>query len=810
MTNLTTAIDNNNRVDLINPVISTECNYNLDDLDDFLAVVFPETHLFDDEHIAFWAANIGESSMGYPVTEQHLINRVFNDGFKHARRMYFATSTVKEKSQGVLRHSSQYFYRHHVLVLDDIGTKVEAKDLPTALSQPTYIIETSKNNYQYGYVWQTPIDDLKEAKAIVDFVYSSGLCDSGGNLPVKAVRLPFGVNGKMSKVDPTYGTFQVRLVVLNENYFHPRDIAEAIDPSVDYDKLVEDSKVFVRRTTSNAVGSSSWSHAHAPSADGVVDPIAEWLYETKRVEADNGLWIEIECPNAVAHTTGGTTAGYRPLGRGDDPTSRAFHCMHGHCADIKTPQFLEWAASNNAPRVPIREDACGLTSTWVYDAINDAAVNIKDREIKSLSVTAFKRVMNKNVAVIQPDGKEKIIKESLLWENSPARVVVYGKHFDASVHSRFVEVDGTLKINTFTPPRWGGGKVDIKHIEQFLEFVEYLVPNKTERDFLLDHLAAKAQNMAYRGVCIVMIAPQQGTGRNTFADQLKALFDAGNVSQTPFDEVVSGDRFNEWQAYPIVICDEAMDSEKSKFKAYERLKEVIDLRTKRVTINPKHERKHVIECCTSMFIFSNHGNAVAMAANDRRMFVIQNPLVPAPAAFFDKINDWMDAGGWEESVWSFLRNRQINLKRLHTPQEMTAAKRAMLDSTASPITAAIRSLVRHAPSPYISTAAIKTILQTPALSARINIAGTPSWEAQVKHEVAAMSAGYGQNIVVTVGSRSHRPRIILSRIEEGLHPEDDNRHDDIKHETQGGLIELTGGTDQIVDAIMADLDLLDA
>ena len=799
-------------VDLIHPVLAAECEYNLDDFDDFLAVVFPEDKLNADEHIAFWSHNVGASGMGFPVNEQAIVDGIFTGVFKHPKRLYFATATVFEKSEGVLRHGSKFFYRHHVLVFDDIGTKVDAAKLPEALANPTYIIETSKGNYQYGYVWKTPIEELREAKAIVDFVYSSGLSDSGGNLPIKAVRLPFGVNGKMDKVDPLYGAFKVRLVSLTDNYFTPRQIAEAIDPSVDYDTLVEDSKAFVRRTSSTAVGSSQWVNAKVPSADGVVDPIAEWLYETNRVEADNGLWIEIECPNASAHTSGGSTAGYRPLGRGDDPTSRAFHCMHGHCTDLKTPDFLAWAAKLNAPRVPIREEACGLTSTWVYDAINDSAVNVRDRNLSSLNITAFKRLKNRNVSVIQPDGSEKLMKEAVLWENSQARVDVYGKHFDASVANRFVMVDGLLKLNTYTPPRWGGGKVSAAHIDKFLDFVEYLVPDNDEREFLLDHLAAKAQNMAYRGVCIVMVAQSQGTGRNTFADQLKRLFDPANVTQTPFSEVVDGDRFNEWQTYPIVICDEALDSDKSQYKAYERLKEVVDLRTKRVTINPKHERKYVIECCSSMFIFSNHGNAVAMATNDRRMFVISNPTVPAPAAYFDEINEWMDAGGWEESVWAFLRNRKINLKKLHTPQEMTAAKREMLASTASPITLAIRSLLKHCPTPYISTAMVKQVLQQPVLAARISLADTPSSDTQVKRELSSLTAGYSKhNVVVSVGGRAHRPKIIISRLAEGITPDSvkNGYTAEVTTESQLGLVALNESISDIANAILADLDLLD-
>ena len=80
-------------------------------------------------------------------------------------------------------------------MLDDIGTKVPIDTLPEGL-EPTYIIESSAGNYQYGFVLDEPVTDLEQAEALIQLVYESGYSDAGGKMATKLVRLPGGVNGK--------------------------------------------------------------------------------------------------------------------------------------------------------------------------------------------------------------------------------------------------------------------------------------------------------------------------------------------------------------------------------------------------------------------------------------------------------------------------------------------------------------------------------------------------------------------------------------------------------------------------------------
>ena len=66
-----------------------------------------------------------------------------------------------------------------MVVLADIGTKIPLAKIPKGF-RPTYILDTSAANFQYGYVLEEPVRDLPAAAMLVQLMYESGLSDEGG------------------------------------------------------------------------------------------------------------------------------------------------------------------------------------------------------------------------------------------------------------------------------------------------------------------------------------------------------------------------------------------------------------------------------------------------------------------------------------------------------------------------------------------------------------------------------------------------------------------------------------------------------
>jgi hypothetical protein len=79
-------------------------------------------------------------------------------------------------------------------MLDDVGNKVamERMTLP-----PSWLLETSQDNFQAGYMLRDPLTDGLVADRPMEAIVTAGLCDPGGSGPkTRLARLPVAVNGK--------------------------------------------------------------------------------------------------------------------------------------------------------------------------------------------------------------------------------------------------------------------------------------------------------------------------------------------------------------------------------------------------------------------------------------------------------------------------------------------------------------------------------------------------------------------------------------------------------------------------------------
>ena len=733
--------------------------FDTDLIDEFLGVVFPD--LADtDESILTWKVKPGYSP-SYPVDDEALLKVL--DRTKNPSCLYFGTATCsKDPADGKLYNRQEFFKGLYVVVLDDIGTKIPLDKIPKGF-KPTYILETSAGNFQYGYVLEEPVRDLPAAAMLVQLMYESGLSDEGGKLPNKLVRLPEGVNGKVGEKRG----FVTRIQLMDGPKWAPQAMLEVLELDVTWEDILEDADEATKRRARAGTGTSPWSPVRpvATALNGVIDPVLEWLYEHDDVSHDNGKWVNILCPWHTEHTNGNKTAGYMPLGRGDRPNMRAFHCFHDSCAANTTNDFLYHVAANDGPEATIFDNVAGMTAEWVYDSFNDAAWNIKTPVPKRISMAAFRNTMPKHVKIPLGNDKFRRVSEVNMWLASPARVTVHGQVFDPSTTARMVTSSGELCLNMFTPPDWGKGAIDERHVEKFVDFIDYLIPEEDENEMFLDWLAAKAQDMGFRGPALLMIAKRQGTGRTTLTDMLRKLFGAHNVETVPFKSIVGDNDYNEWLESPIVVSNETLGtSGVGKFDVAEKLKEIIDHRPQMTRINPKYGKQHMAMVHTSFIFMSNHENALALSEHDRRFYVISNPFIPASPEFFTRLNAWLDAGdgAWAKHIGRWLLKRDVNMQRLLAPAEMTTAKAHMASATLTPMDAAVSEIMKASPSEYIGLHQIKDCLER--LSHRLKLDESPRWEMHMAAIFREKAQGYPGNVFASVNGRSMRPRVIISRI----------------------------------------------
>jgi len=212
-----------------------------------------------------------------------------------------------------------------VVVCDDIGTKAEIP--PVA---PSYIIETSEGNYQYGYFihpWDVSSPEGRQTyDAVLYSLVTAGFNDPGCRSASRVVRLP----GSLHKTG-----FVARLTQWEpDRVWDLEDLLPAFGVDMVY--------------PSGGVGESV--PGKYVKLEDVQDPVYHWLAARGLILGNNSEWIHILCPWRDQHTEGAqgaTSTGYSPEDYGT--MAPAFHCLHGHCAERTRADFRAWLESEGCP-----------------------------------------------------------------------------------------------------------------------------------------------------------------------------------------------------------------------------------------------------------------------------------------------------------------------------------------------------------------------------------------------------------------------------------------------------------------------------
>ncbi|NBU73463.1 MAG: hypothetical protein EBS53_18815, partial [Bacteroidetes bacterium] len=78
---------------------------------------------------------------------------------------YFSLSSFRPNDSGVYRRRKSDFVALYALMLDDIGTKVSLDSIKIS---PSWKLETSSGNYQFGFLFAEAISEPKVADRIME------------------------------------------------------------------------------------------------------------------------------------------------------------------------------------------------------------------------------------------------------------------------------------------------------------------------------------------------------------------------------------------------------------------------------------------------------------------------------------------------------------------------------------------------------------------------------------------------------------------------------------------------------------------
>lgn len=282
---------------------------------DFLRAIFGENLNSDRPMLVSFKgnpANVDKSKWyGQPWTKK-------STELPHDANNYFSLARFKPNEAGEYRRKKAQFQGLHVIMLDDIGTKVPIDRLTL---EPSWLLETSPGNYQAGYILATPITSSKTADQLMNAIVNGGLCDPGANGPTaRLARLPVAVNGKHAppflcklitwapdkrySVQELVDGLQLEIVELDRSK-KPRGQAKNFED-------IDDDQIWTPRPNENAVLAALRQHNIYKS------PLGEGKHD-------------ITCPWANEHT-GGIDSGSAYFEPDDNYPIGGFKCLHGHCA----------------------------------------------------------------------------------------------------------------------------------------------------------------------------------------------------------------------------------------------------------------------------------------------------------------------------------------------------------------------------------------------------------------------------------------------------------------------------------------------
>ena len=256
----------------------------------------------------------------------------------------------------------------------------------------------------------------------------------------------------------------------------------------------------------------------------------------------------------------------------------------------------------------------------------------------------------------------------------------------------FVEA-GSKYLNAYRRPVHEPGDGASLH---FAHFMQHLVPDKGERNLVLDWVAYKLQHPEARMHALCMVAADTfGTGRGTFAEILALLIGRDYMTETTLGHLTGAttqSQYNDYLSQSLIVYvaearDSSLDTAKATWytrrKAYEAVKSVVETGARRMLIVRKGVANVSQDVYASLLISTNHKDALAIEDDDRRLLVVSNGQ-PLDVEGREAIRRWMRNPANLAAAYGELMLRSVTYDPFGIPP-MTSAKAVMQEASRSGI-----------------------------------------------------------------------------------------------------------------------------
>jgi hypothetical protein len=570
-----------------------------------------------------------------------------------------------------------------VMVLDDIGTKSKAPPLP-----PTWIMETSPGNFQWGYVFSEQ-PGTGDFAAAIKVIAEAGYTDEGAINPVRNFRIPGSVNLKEGR--DRFAS------ILTE--FHP-------------EREFTLDEICAALNVTPAPADTATRRQIAIDDDGTDDVLA-WLSEAGHLTAQGNAagWWGVVCPNHEAHTTGEIEGRYMPV-------NRAYTCLHAHCAEWDSARFLGWVAEQGGPAhgSGLRDELLAAVMATTLAKITPGDMFGKDSDAIAAIALVERRELGRvekagwyeRFAYIQDDesyfdmvDRREVGRSTFnaLYRHVSCKSVHNDRKVEASVcfdENRQANGAPALVGITYAPGetvlchrdgdvygnRWRDARqpAGVGDVSPWLDHCATLLPIASEREHIFDVMAHKFQYPNIKINHAVLHGGDEGCGKDTlWAPLLWAVCGPSLRNRGILDNDTLGSQWGYQLEAEIIILNELKEPDARERRALaNKLKPIIAAPPEMIPINRKGLHPYMMMNRCFVLAFSNDPVPISLATQDRRWFCVWSSTPRMDPAAAAKLWAWYRSGGFA-AVTGWLARRDVSAFNPAAAPAMTEFKLNLIE-----------------------------------------------------------------------------------------------------------------------------------
>jgi hypothetical protein len=170
----------------------------------------------------------------------------------------------------------------------------------------------------------------------------------------------------------------------------------------------------------------------------------------------------------------------------------------------------------------------------------------------------------------------------------------------------------------------------------------------------------------------------EGIGKDLWLLPIRACFGKQNVSEIGADSLSSS--FNEWLAHKhLIIIQEIWTGARRELS--NQLKPLLSSPPDEIMVNEKNISRYPVPNICATIMLTNHKDAVSMAAEDRRYFVMWSSQQPHDSEYYKEFALWVTDPENLSHVYHYLLKRDVSKFNIKAAPPKTSAKLDMVDAT---------------------------------------------------------------------------------------------------------------------------------